>query len=357
MKRIVFLTFIALLFASSGLVGCSSFPWYKHEIKYLYGFWPYWTDPGSYQPDWSGLTHVSYFSIDATANGGLDTQYIGPAYYYIREKAHSQNVKVTLTVACFDRTAQDSILAYHGDDLVDAIVNKLQDYGADGVCMDFEEVTDTNPLTGGSNTVLMQNLMLLLNNKLKTANPDYHISFCVTGNVENVYRNHALADYTDAVFLMGYEYHWSKAPETGAISPFDDSRQFDVNKSIDMLKKWYPADKLILGLPFYGYDWACASSEPGAKTSGEGDIVTMYSAVTNARGYGRLWDASSHTPWYRYQSESIWHQCWYEDTESLALKFNYVNATNIAGAGFWALGYEGSDSPVWALVKQAFNHK
>jgi gentisate 1,2-dioxygenase len=103
-------------------------------------------------------------------------------------------------VACFDRAAQDPILAYHQDDPVDAILNKLQDYDADGVCMDFEEVGDTNSLTGGSNMVLMQNLMQLLNNKLKKANPEYHISFCVTGNVENVYRNHALAGYTDAVF-------------------------------------------------------------------------------------------------------------------------------------------------------------
>jgi spore germination protein YaaH len=357
MKRIVFLILAALLVASSGLVGCSAFAPYKHEIKYLYGFWPYWIDPGSYQPDWTGLTHVSYFSMDATANGGLDTQYIGPAYYYIREKAHSQNVKITLTVACFDCAAQDSILAYHQADLVDAVLTKLQDYAADGVCIDFELVKNTNSLTSGSNTVLMQDLMLLLNSKLKKANPDYDISFCVTGNVENVYRNRALAAYTDAVFLMGYEYHWSKAPETGAISPFDDSGQLDVNESIDILKKWYPADKLILGLPFYGYDWACDSPEPRAKTNGEGEIITMYSALASAKDYGRLWDTSSHTPWYKYQSQGTWHQCWYEDNESLALKFNYINAAGLAGAGFWALGYEGPDSPVWTLVKQAFNRK
>jgi spore germination protein YaaH len=145
---------------------------------------------------------------------------------------------------------------------------------------------------------------------------------------------------------MGDEYHWSKALEASAISLFDDSRQLDINKSIDMLKKWYPEDKLILGLPFYGYDWACASPEPGAKTNGEGEIITMYSTLANAKTYGRLWDNSSHTPWYRYQSKGTWHQCWYEDNESLALKFNYVNAANIAGAGFWALGYEGQDSSV-----------
>jgi spore germination protein YaaH len=83
----------------------------------------------------------------------------------------------------------------------------------------------------------------------------------------------------------------------------------------------------------------------------------MYSALASAKDYGRLWDTSSHTPWYKYQSQGTWHQCWYEDNESLALKFNYINAAGLAGAGFWALGYEGPDSPLWTLVKQAFNRK
>ncbi len=355
-RNILFIIF-ALLLASSGLIGYSACLPQKAQIKYFYGFWPYWVDPGSYQPEWSALTHISYFSMDAATDGGLDTSHIGPAYYYIREKAHSQNVKVTLTVSCFDHSVQDAILASHQNELVDAILDKLQDYSADGICMDFEEVNDTNSLTGTSNTLLMQNLLKLLAGKLKRANPDYNLSFCVTGNVENVYRNKALAGYTDAVFLMGYEYHWSKAPETGAISPFDDSKQPDIVKSIAMLKDWYPDEKLIVGLPFYGYDWPCASPDPGAKTSGEGNLVTMYSALANAGIYGRLWDAGSHTPWYKYQSAGVWHQCWYEDTESLGLKFNYLKSASVAGVGFWALGYEGPGSAVWPLVKQAFSRK
>jgi spore germination protein YaaH len=295
--------------------------------------------------------------LDANPNGTLNTDYIGTEYYTIRDSAHSQKVNVPLAITCFDQDVQDAILAYHGNELVNNILQRLQDLGADGVCIDFEAVRDTNSLTHSSNEILMQNFMMSLHNALKNANKNYHISFCTLGDVEKVYQNSALSEYTDAVFLMGYEYHWSNSSTTGAISPYNDPNQLDVDDSVNMLKKYYPSDKIILGLPFYGYDWACSSSEPAANTKGEGTIVYMNSAIVNAFRYGRIWDSNSHTPWYRYQSLNVWHQCWYDDAASLSLKFDYIISSNIGGLGFWALGYEGPNASIWNIVKQKFSRR
>ncbi|RJS70709.1 hypothetical protein CW714_06900, partial [Methanophagales archaeon] len=326
--------------------------------KIVYGFWPYWIDPHSYQPDWSGLTYVSYFSMDANPDGTLDTSHIGADYYTVRDAAHSHNVKVTLTVTTHDHNKlhYDYILAYHRDDLANNILQKLQDYGADGVSIDFEGVSEINSYTGESNKVLMEQFMHVLHDTLKNANPDYHISFCVMGSVETVYRNAALSQYTDAVFLMGYDYHWQSAPTTGAVSPYNDPTQLDVVDSVVILENYYPSNKIILGLPFYGRDWPCESDSPGSNTIGAGTEVYMENAIANAQNTpdGRLWDPNSHTPWYRYQSDSTWHQCWYDDEESLGLKFDYVNSANIGGTGFWALGYEGNNANIWNVVKEKF---
>ncbi|MFA5078537.1 MAG: glycosyl hydrolase family 18 protein [Dehalococcoidia bacterium] len=323
--------------------------------RLVYGFWPYWIPTDSYQPDWSCLDYVCYFSLDANSDGTLNADNIGAEYYIVRDTAHSLNVKVPLALTCFDQDIQDEILAYHKDDLAGNLARKLADLGADGVCIDFEDVRDTNSLTHDSNTSLMQVFMTALHDRLDSLNKNYHVSFCVLGNVEKVYRNSMLSKYTDAVVLMGYEYHWSTAPVTGAISPYNDADQLDVEDSVDILEKYYPRDKIILGLPFYGYDWPCASAEPGARTEGEGAIVYMNSAIANAGIYGRLWDSKSHTPWYKYQSKDTWHQCWYDDEESLGLKFDYIISEKLAGPGFWALGYEGSDASVWNLIKRKFN--
>ncbi len=325
-----------------------------NTVSTYYGFWPYWIHPASYEPDWRGLTHLSYFSLEAVQGGTLDDQYIGTEYYKIRDTAHAHNVKVTLTITCFDRDIQDEILAYHQRELIDNILKSVQEHGADGVNVDIEDVREINSFTHFSNTSLMQNFMASLYAALKKANPGYHISFCVMGGVEPPYRNPELSKYTDAVFLMGYDYHWSTSPVTGAVSPYGNPDDLSVDESLSTLEKWYPKSQLILGLPFYGYDWPCSSSEPGAKTLGEGAIVYMQDALIRASEYGRQFDAKTKSPWYRYQLKGSWHQCWYDDPESLALKFNYVKSSGIAGVGYWALGYEGNGSPVWESVIKTF---
>lgn len=326
----------------------------RSSSKVIYSFWPYWTDFQSYQPDWSSLSYISYFHMEANSDGTLDTGNIGPNYYNVRDAAHFHNVKVTITVKSFNQNTQDAILAHRQNEFVNNILHELQYYGADGVAMDFEAVRKTNSITNESNSVLMENFMRILYYKLKKANPDYHISFTVMNTVENVYRNTALSQYTDALFLMGYDYHWINDSKTGAVSPYDNINQPGVVNSVNILKNYYPINKIILGLPFFGYDWPSSSTEPGANTAGKGKFIQMKNAVENAKIYGRLWDANSRTPWYKYQSESVLHQVWYDDIESLGLKFDYVNSENIGGTGFWALGYEGKDVTIWNVVKEKF---
>jgi hypothetical protein len=136
--------------------------------RLVYGFWPYWIHPDSYQPDWSCLDYVCYFSLDANSDGTLNSDNIGAEYYIVRDTAHSRMVNVPLALTCFDPDTQDEILAYHRDDIVDNLTRKLLDLGADGVCIDFEGVRDTNSLSHDSNISLMQGFMKALHDRLKS---------------------------------------------------------------------------------------------------------------------------------------------------------------------------------------------
>jgi spore germination protein YaaH len=321
--------------------------------KVVYGFWPSRVDPQTYQPDWDSLTHVAYTPLRVNnANGSLDTSHFGADYYYIRDTARAHDVEIIVTIYCSNQSILDNVLAYHRHALVTNILRKVQLYDADGVCIDFERVRGINSYTGESNTVLMEQFLHILYATVKSANPDYHIAFCVGCGVESVYHNANLGQYTDAVFLMGYDYHGRKSPTTGGVSPFNDPTQLDVIDSVTIFEAYYPANKIILGLPFYGYEWPSESDYPGASTIGTGMAVRMEDAIANAQVYGRLWDSNAHTPWYRYQSNGTWHQCWYEDEESLGLKLEYLNSTNLAGAGIWALGYEGNDANIWRIIRE-----
>ncbi len=320
--------------------------------KVVYGFWPYWMDPSSYQPNWNALTHVAYFSWGANSDGSLTPPDVA-RFNTVKNLAQQNDAKLTICITCFSQDTQDNILAYHKTDFSTNILNLLQTYGVDGINLDFEFPRTTNSYTGESNTILFENLMSILHTTLKNANINYHLSFCIAGSVESIYRNEGLSQYIDAIFLMGYDYHWRSASTTGAVSPYDDPTQLDVVDSVNRLIAYYPSDKIILGFPFYGYDWPCSSEQPGASVIESGSSVLLKDAILNAQSYGRLWDSNSNTPWYRYQSGSTWHQCWYDDEISLDIKFDYVNSANLAGTGFWALGYETSD--IWNLVLTKFS--
>lgn len=322
----------------------------KAESKTVYGFWQYQQSVTGYQPDWNCLTHVAYFACDTKSDGSISAIPDVANYNAIRDIAHQHGVKVIITVRCFDQKVQDSIFAYHRDDFANNVLNSVKENGADGVNIDFEIPRDTNMFTGESNSVLFEDLMKNLHGKLKSQNPNCHISFDVAGNIDNIYCNENLWQYVDSVFLMGYDYHGNDSTVTGAVSPYKDpTLTYDVVRSVDTMKMYYDSSQIIVGLPFYGYDWPAVSDRPGASTTGSGRDIQMQDAVKNAQKYGRLWDSDSNGPWYRYEAGGTWHQTWYEDSESLGMKFDYA-FENTGGIGFWSLGYEGNDTDIWGVV-------
>jgi spore germination protein YaaH len=167
--------------------------------------------------------------------------------------------------------------------------------------------------------------------------------------VEGVYRNTNLKQYLDSIFIMGYDYHWRESSTTGPVSPYNDPATYDVVDTVNISLNYYDKQQLILGLPFYGYDWKTVSGQPKAGTIGIAKSVDLSWTNYIAPVYGRLWDSSSNTPWYRYKDGDTWHQVWYDDDKSIGLKYDYAKSKNLGGVGFYALGLEGNNSTIWNI--------
>ena len=73
----------------------------------------------------------------------------------------------------------------------------------------------------------------------------------------------------------------------------------------------------------------------------------------NALSYGKLWDESSQTPWYRYQNPN-WYQGWYDDSLSLSLKYDFAIENDLLGVGIGAMGYDGNNPELWELLSSKF---
>ncbi len=62
------------------------------------------------------------------------------------------------------------------------------------------------------------------------------------------------------------------------------------------------------------------------------------------------YEPAGQIPWYRFAKNSQWYQGWYDDSLSLALKYDLALNENLGGIGFWALGYDGGHGEIWGGV-------
>ncbi len=162
-----------------------------------------------------------------------------------------------------------------------------------------------------------------------------------------VYDYAAMARVVDRIRVMAYDYSTSSA---GPIAPLAW-----VNKLVaGVTKAAGSPDKLVLGVPLYGYTWAVASA--GGCTKADLDRTTM--RVRNAaelfarRAVVPTFDAVAGEWTFRYSiaadAASTCTQTregWYVDAAGAKARADIAGAAGWAGVSFWALGYD--DQTVW----------
>ena len=325
----------------------------SQNYSVVYGFYPDYPYMGSYQPDWTVLTHIAWYKWTLNEDGTLQSTDNISYFNAVKAQAHAHGVKVCLCIKGYDSTnsnPMDTVLAYHQQDCIQNITNLLNSTGADGVNIDWEAPSPvTNSVDGKPIKPEFENFMKNLYTTMKALNSSHHLSFDTYSDLsnENLFQNANLSNYCDDVFLMDYDMgHWT----TGPNSPCNGSSYYDIGDSIRDCEQYYPASKIIMGLPFYGYDMPCSGNSPGATVYAK-NAIYIGDAETYSQTNISYWDSNSQTPWYRYQVGNQWHQVWYDNETSLAIKNQYAKDQGIAGIGFWALGYEHNYMNIWNVFK------
>jgi spore germination protein YaaH len=315
------------------------------------GFLPYWVQ--GYQPKYDYLSHIAWFAVDVGQDGIVNNAYGWPPAKLVDE-AHSHNVKVILTATCFAPDIIDSVLAYHQEELTHNLLGLVENGRGDGIVIDFEGIRTVNTYTGEYNDALLVEFMQNLNYEFKQENSDYYISMCVGAEDWNsVFDCSNLSSSLDSFFIMAYDYHWETSAVAGAVSPLRGN-SMNVMSTLDYYLSQSNSEKFVLGLPLYGLQWHTHSGDRGSQTILYADnqvltkTVMIDEAVRNARKYGYLWDEETETPWYRYEENGQWYQGWFDDVCSLRLKYRLALHNELRGIGFWALGYEGDYTEVYA---------
>jgi GH18 family chitinase len=220
-----------------------------------------------YMPSWAGsvntiqyskLSHINYAFVLPNANGTLQAVENPSKLSSLVSLAHAANTKVSIAIGGWNDgndSAFESLAANAGTrtTFVNAVMSFVNQYGLDGVDMDWEY---PDPGTSGNNyTLLMGQLSTALHNqgKLLTA------AVVSEGTTANGVQP-AVFGYVDWLNIMAYD---------------GGSPHANYNWSINSVNFWkgrgLPASKAVLGIPFY--------SRPGYYTYAQ--LVAMNPSYAN----------------------------------------------------------------------------
>lgn len=321
------------------------------ENTMVFGWHPYWAGSTAYiYYDYDVLTHIACFSYEVdTATGGYTTLR-GWDTTPIISYAHQRGVKVILTVTNFGSARNTELLTdtVKQWNLIDNLIQQLQSRNGDGVNFDFESV----PSAQKANMVSFCRRAV---RGIKGVLPTAEISLATPAvNWSDGWDLAALAGICDYLIMMGYNYYWSGSSTAGPVAPVS-GENYNITRSLneDYINDGVPPGKLLLGVPWYGYDWPVTGSDRKAATTGTGTSRLYNSALNLAASHTVNFDQTTGVPWISYQSSGQWRQMWYDDSLSLQMKNNLAMGLNLAGIGIWALSYEAGRDELWNGLKAA----
>jgi spore germination protein YaaH len=311
----------------------------------VFGYLPYWENPTPLR--WDLLTHVACFSVEVNQFGHI-TNTRGWPWWNVINEAHANGVKVVLVATLFDGAQIETLIntpAYKQSFFVN-IRNQLLLGNADGLNIDFENGTQWQDDING--------FMADLSAYLKAEIPGIEISIAGPAvNWADRWDLVGLAEVVDAIFIMGYQFAGGWSSVAGANAPLTGG-SINITDTVDVQYAGVRRDRLILGVPYYGHHWQTFSSGAGASVRTFVGSTRFFNDEPNAAFYGKLWDANTQTPWYRWFANGTWNQVWYDDAESLGLKYQLAIDRGLQGVGMWALGYDEGRDELWDQLELQF---
>lgn len=247
----------------------------------------------------------------------------------------------------FDANLAHTILSSNAltQSLIGNVLTIMRNKGYYGLNIDFERIPPED-------RELYNNFLRKVVAALHTAG--FVVSTALAPKTSDVQTGawHGAHDYAahgqivDFVILMTYEWGWSGGPPM-AVAPIKQVRAV-VNHALSVM----PANKIMIGMALYGYDWPL----PYMPGGGWAKRVSPQDAYKLAAQYGAAvqFDWESQSPFFNYyDSQGLQHVVWFEDARSVQAKYRMVSELGLRGVSYWVLGQEFPQN--WAVLDNMFN--
>lgn len=229
--------------------------------------------------------------------------------------------------------------------VLDNIVATMKEKGYVGLDVDFEYVEgeDAAAFLGflGNAGARMRENGFFMNTDLAPKT-----SAAQAGLLYEAHDYPAIGALSDRVLLMTYEWGYTYGPPL-AVAPIDRVREV-VQYAVSEI----PPEKMLLGIPNYGYDWPLPFEKGRTRATSIGNEY----ALTLARRYGARveFDETAQTPFFEYFAQNgTKHIVWFEDARSILAKLDLMDEFDLLGAGYWNAMRPFAQN--WALVNAIYN--
>ena len=300
------------------------------------------------------LTHINYAFVDVKDscawlhNEKTDTVNLGLLNSL---KAKNPALKILISIGgwSWSKNFSDAVLTEASRlAFAASAVQLVQVHQLDGIDIDWEypnQQGDGNtyrPEDKHNYTLMFQALRQQLNLLQQQTGKQYLLTAAV-GGFSSFLQNTEMQQvqtYLNYINLMTYDYGWGKATHHTNLYTSDNDESNSADKTFQaFVKAGVPANKLVMGLAFYGRGKIVESTvnnglhQPSLTTVYAGGFTFLKDSLMQRDGYKRYWDEKAKAP-YLFNAETKTFIS-YDDEESVKYKCQYVKQNKMAGVMFW----------------------
>ncbi|MFA5657993.1 MAG: glycosyl hydrolase family 18 protein [Oscillospiraceae bacterium] len=211
--------------------------------------------------------------------------------------------------------------------LIEKLIKKMKQKGYLGIDIDFEFI---KPADAAAYLAFLRNITSKMHANGFSVNVDLapKTSAAQQGLLYEAHDYRRFGEIADTVLLMTYEWGYTFGPPM-AVAPINK-----VNEVVSYALTEIPPQKIIMGIPNYGYVWTLPYIQGRTQASSIGN----QQAVFIARRYGANihYDETAQAPFFSYYtprgSERV---VWFEDVRSIKAKMDVISQNAMLGAGYW----------------------
>ena len=319
------------------------------------GYHAWWTRDAWRRYDWSVIDKLIFHELSIDANGQITNAHGWPNGASIAgmiETAQAQGIPVVPALTLFDAAAFDHLFAsgLRRRLLMESTMQALRAGGADGVHLDVEVLTAVSDEARDGFHRFVRDLKAAL----EAYRPGAQLTlFLPAFDYGEVYDERVLAELADLVVVQGYDLHWAGGPVAGPVAPLRGWQGLNWERIVGRYRDLgVPLEKVVLSVPYYGYEWPTETDALRSPTRERGRSITYarLDSASTARAltsveertstYDVRRDSVSGSPYYVFEDSTGWRQGWFEDAESLAEKYRFIRDQGLAGVAVFPLAYD-----------------